>query len=317
MASGMVKDIDEEPYKADGRELWIHTIKVPYRDTHGRVVGVLGIFEDITARKRIEAERLEMERTLLHAQKLECLGDMAGGIAHDFNNQLAVILGNLELAVMDLTNHSEVEMSIKNAIAAAKLSAELSRQMQIYTGNLLYQPLTLDLNEFLNNNRHMLELSVSRHVSLKFDSCNTLSLIKADPDQIQRLVKNILANASEAIGDNDGDVNIRTGVIDYDERYLRLIRPEEKPAPGRFVFLEVSDNGCGMDAKTLQRIFDPFFTTKFVGRGLGMSEVMGIVKGHHGAIAVESEVREGNHNKCSVSFGERGSGLDCSFHGTS
>ncbi len=293
MASGMVKDIDEEPYKADGRELWIHTIKVPYRDTHGRVIGVLGIFEDITDRKRLQAERLEMERTLLRAQKLECLGDMAGGVAHDFNNQLAVILGNLELAVMDLTDHSEVEMSIKNAIAAAKLSAELSRQMQIYTGNLLYEPLALDLNEFLNKNRHMLKLSISKHVSFNFDGCNTLPPIKADPDQIQRLVKNILVNASEAIGDNDGEVTIRTGVIDYDERYLSLSRLEEKPAPGRFVFLEVSDNGCGMDAETLQRIFDPFFTTKFLGRGLGMSEVMGIVKGHHGAIAVESEVGKG------------------------
>ncbi len=126
MATGMVKDIDEEPYKVDGQELWIHTIKVPYHDTQGRVIGVLGIFEDITARKRLEAERLEMERTLLHAQKLKSLRIMAGRISHDFSNQLAVVLGNLELALTDLPPDSEATESIVKAIEAANSSVELS-----------------------------------------------------------------------------------------------------------------------------------------------------------------------------------------------
>jgi signal transduction histidine kinase len=103
----------------------------------------------------------------------------------------------------------------------------------------------------------------------------------------------LVANAAEAIGDKGGDVTIRTGVMECDEAYLRRSRLEEKPEPGRFVFLEVTDTGSGMDPETQRKLFDPFFSTKFWGRGLGMAEVIGIVKGHHGAILVDSEVGKG------------------------
>ena len=218
---------------------------------------------------------------------------MAGGIAHDFNNQLAVVLGNLELALMDLAPDSVVRPSIMNAIQAAKRSAELSRQIQIYTGNTFYNPVDLDLNELLNTNPIPLKLRVSRNVTLNLESYNTLPPIKGDPDQIQCLVTNILVNASEAVGDKDGEVRLSTGVIDCDAEYLSRSRLEEKPEPGRFVFLEIADTGCGMDTDTQRRLFDPFFSTKFWGRGLGMSKVIGITKGHHGAIIVDSEVGKG------------------------
>ena len=234
-----------------------------------------------------------MERKLLHTQKLESLAVMAGGIAHDFNNQLAVVLGNLELALMDLTPDSVVRPSIMNAIQAGKRSAELCRQIQIYTGNTFYYPVDLDLNELLNTNPIPLKLLVSRNVALNLESYNALPPIKGDPDQIQCLVTNILVNASEAVGDKNGEVRLSTGVIDCDAEYLSRSRLEEKPEPGRFVFLEVTDTGYGMDADTQRRLFDPFFSTKFWGRGLGMSKVIGITKGHHGAIIVDSEVGKG------------------------
>ena len=138
-----------------------------------------------------------------------------------------------------------------------------------------------------------MKLVVSGHVSLKFQVRGALPHIKGDEDQINRLVMNILINASEAIGDNHGEVKLSTGVVDCDETYLNHSRLEDKPEPGRFVFLEVSDTGCGMDAETLRKLFDPFFSTKFTGRGLGMAEVIGVIKGHRGAIVVESEVGKG------------------------
>jgi two-component system cell cycle sensor histidine kinase/response regulator CckA len=292
MATSLVTDTIA-PYQYDGQERWVHSFKVPYHNSQGQIIGVLGIFEDITDRKRLEEERLEVERKLLHAQKLESLNIMAGGIAHDFNNQLAIVLGNLELALSDRTLVPEVKHSIKSAVEAAKRSAELSRQMQIYTGNTLYYSVELDLKELLTEKPSLLKLCVSRNVTLNLDIYKTLPSIKGDADQLQRLVTNILVNASEAIGDKNGDVTLRTGVMDCDEAYLRRSRLEEKPAPGWFVFLEVTDTGCGMDSETQLRLFDPFFTTKFWGRGLGMAEVMGIVKSHHGTIIIDSEVGKG------------------------
>ena len=128
---------------------------------------------------------------------------------------------------------------------------------------------------------------------LKIEMNDTLPLIKGNADQIQRVITNLLTNASEAIGDKEGEVSLSIGVMDCDERLLSHSRLEIKPEPGQFIFLEVTDTGCGMDEQTLNRAFEPFFTTKFWGRGLGMAEVMGIVKGHHGNINVESEIGKG------------------------
>jgi DNA-binding response OmpR family regulator len=248
---------------------------------------------EISKRKRLEDERMEMERKLLQARKLESLAIMAGGIAHDFNNQLAVVLGNLELALMDRVLDPKAREQIENAITAAKRSAELSRQMQIYAGNTLYDAVDLDLNELLNKKPSLLQLCVSKYANLNLDIYSKLPPIKGDADQILRLVMNLVVNASEAIGDQHGEVTLATGVMDCDAEYLSRSRPEDKPGPGRFVFLEITDTGCGMDSWTLDRLFDPFFSTKFWGRGLGMAEVIGIIKGHHGAIVVESESGKG------------------------
>ncbi len=248
---------------------------------------------EISERKRLENERLEIERKVLHAQKLESLGVMAGGIAHDFNNLLMVVLGNLGLALEDLPLDSEARQDVENAIQAAERSAELSRQMLIYTGSILNSPVALDLNEWLNRNSVLLKLGVSEQVTLNLAIGNALPPIRVDADQIQRLIMNILINASEAIGDKNGEVRLSTGVMDCNEGYLSHSRVEIKPEPGRFVFLDISDTGCGMDLETLRKVFDPFFTTKFTGRGLGLAEALGIVKGHRGALIVDSQIGKG------------------------
>jgi PAS domain S-box-containing protein len=274
-------------------ERWLMARGRPVYDDHDQATSYIGIVMDITDRKALEAERLEMERKLQHAQKLESLGVLAGRISHDFNNQLSVVLGNLELALKDLPPDSRAKGSVMNAIEAANNSVELSLQMLTYSGGAFYLPQDVDINELLNRTSDLLESTVPKHVNLQLEIGDTLPPIKGDADQIQRVVTNILDNALDAIGGNKGQIRLSTGVLDCDEKYLRHNRLEMKPEPGRFVFLEVTDTGCGMDTEPLHRLFDPFFTTKPNSRGLGLSEVMGIVKGHHGALFVISQLRKG------------------------
>jgi PAS domain S-box-containing protein len=277
----------------NGHTVVLETNATPFFSPDGTLRGYRGIDRDITERKRLDAERLEMERTLLNAQKLESLGIMAGTISHDFSNHLAFVLGNLELALRQLPSDSEAKASIMNAIEAANSSVELSLQMLIYSGSAFYLPKAIHVNELLNRNPDLLKSSISKYVTLDLLISDMLPPIKGDADQIQRLVMNILVNASEAIGDKGGHVRFSTGVVDCDESCLSYSGLKMKPEPGRFVFLEITDTGCGMDTETLHRLCDPFFTTKSNSRGLGMAEVMGIVKGHHGALFVISQLGKG------------------------
>ena len=217
----------------------------------------------ITERKRLEEERLVMERKLLHAQKLESLGVMAGGIANDFNNLLMAILGNLELALADLDLAPETRQRIEKAIQASERSAELSHQMLIYSGSGFYNPKDLDLAELAHKSEDLLKSNIPRATTLHLEINEGLPFIRGDEDQAMSVIKNLAMNATEAIGQKDGDVTLMTGVMVCDANYLSRSRLEEKPEPGRFVFLEVTDTGCGMDTETQHRLFDPFFSTKF------------------------------------------------------
>ncbi|MDQ1238404.1 MAG: hypothetical protein QG577_589, partial [Thermodesulfobacteriota bacterium] len=254
---------------------------------------LFSIIHDITDRKRLEVERVELERKALQAEKCESLCMMAGGIAHDFNNQLAVVLGNLELVLTDETLNPDTRHSVKSAVDSAMRSAELSRQMLVYSGSAFYLPKDVDLNEVAHKNVDPLKSAVPENTVIHLEIDEDLPLIQGDAELIRLAMTNLVINASEAIGDNAGHVTLRTGVMDCDHTYLSHSRIEQKPEPGRFVFLEVSDTGCGMDAETQERVFDPFFSTKFWGRGLGLAEVMGTIKGHQGAIIVNSEVGKG------------------------
>jgi len=290
--SGQVMHYESELTYAPGRRNWSTTL-VPIRDEHGRVYRIAGFGRDITERQKAEQDRLELERRLLHAQKLESLGILAGGIAHDFNNLLMGILGNLDLALMDLSPVSPARSSIQQSVLAARRAAELTRQMLAYSGRGSFIIRRLNLNDLVEENAHLFRACISKLVTLDVETAADLPRIKADPGQIQQVVMNLITNASESIGNRPGVVHLRTGAVDCDDATLRRSRADGIPPAGRFVFLEVVDTGCGMDEGTQQRLFDPFFTTKFTGRGLGMSALLGIVRGHHGAIFVESTVGQG------------------------
>ena len=258
-----------------------------------------GVLRDITDRIEVEAERRSLERQVQHAQKLESLGVLAGGIAHDFNNLLMAILGNADLAMDDTAIHAPARENIKEIIKASKRAAELAKQMLAYSGKGRFVIEPIDLNRFVAEMCHLLEVSISKKVVLKYNFADNLPTFDGDATQIRQIVMNLITNASEAIGDKSGEIALSTGAMHCDRAYLDDVNEVlkaglDKPLDeGQYVCLEVADTGCGMNAETIEKIFDPFFTTKFTGRGLGMAAVLGIVRGHRGAIRIHSEVGKG------------------------
>jgi len=253
----------------------------------------LGLFVDITQRRREEHERLRLEAQVLQAQKLESLGVLAGGIAHDFNNILMGILGNVDLALAGLSEVSPVRPLLEQSIQAAHRAADLCKQMLAYSGKGRFVIQAINLTELIREMTQMLEVSISKKALLRHYLDESLSLIEADATQVRQTIMNLVINASEAIGDRDGIISIKTGLVRCDQDYLRSAQFHGDLQGGHYVYFEVTDNGCGMDAATIEKIFDPFFTTKFTGRGLGLAAVLGVVRGHRGALKVYSEPGKG------------------------
>ena len=258
---------------------------------------LVGMAVDITDRKRAEEEVLQLERQIQQAQKLESLGVLAGGIAHDFNNLLMAILGNAELALTYISPVSPARDNIDEISKASQRAAELAKQMLAYSGKGRFVVQALDLSELVEEMAHMLEVSVSKKAVLRYELANGLPAVEADASQIRQVVMNLISNASDAIGDRNGVISIATGLMDVDRSYLQETYIDEELPEGPYVTLEVADTGCGMDAETQGKLFDPFFTTKFTGRGLGMAAVLGIVRGHEGAIKAYSELGRGTTMK--------------------
>jgi|GEM_PF-287597 len=294
--SGDTRLHKEEPQTTpSGEQIHLLTSKVPLRDVNGEIVGVLGTYQDITEHKRMEEEKMELERRLLHGQKLESLGVLAGGIAHDFNNLLAAIIGNLSMVTDDVTELPCVHDAIEQAMLAAERAADLTKQMLAYSGRGHIMVKELNLNELVQENAQLLRAVVPNTVTLDLQLGESLPKIVVDTSQVQQVVMNLITNASEAIGDQAGVITVLTGIDNCDETYLSRSRTEQKPEAGMFVWVEVRDTGCGMSVETQKRLFEPFYTTKFTGRGLGMSAVLGIVQGHGGALIIDSETGKGTN----------------------
>ena len=260
---------------------------------------------DMTELKSAEEKRHKSEQQMLHVQKLESLGVLAGGIAHDFNNILLAIMGNTSLALQRVDPGSPVETYLRQVERASEKAADLARQMLAYSGKGRFVLEALDLNRLVREMTSMLEVSLSKKASLRFHLSEPLPGIVADPTQIRQIIMNLAINASEAIGENSGVITISTGSLDCDRSYLAESWLNEELPEGHYVFLEISDTGCGMSNETIARIFEPFFTTKFTGRGLGMAAILGIVRGHKGVIKVYSEPGKGSSFKVLFPASER------------
>jgi len=263
----------------------------------GLVISNTQTFERLQAelahREQAEAERLELERRIQHAQKLESLGVLAGGIAHDFNNLLVGILGNASLALLDLPPESPARESVHQIELTARRASELTHQLLAYSGKGRFVVTRIDLSRLVEEITHLLEVTISKKAVLKFDFASVVLPVEADATQMRQVVMNLITNASDAVGETSGIITIATGMTEADERYLSGSWLPEPVPPGTYTYLEVSDTGQGMSPAALARIFEPFYSTKGSGRGLGLAAVLGIVRGHNGALKVYSEPGRG------------------------
>jgi PAS domain S-box-containing protein len=254
---------------------------------------VIVTVRDISGRKAEQEAQRRLAAQMQHAQKLESLGFLAGAIAHDFNNHLTTILGNVDLANADRAATLPCQANLTEIEQAAKQAAELCRQLLAYAGKGRFVVQKMDLGELVQEMVYMLEVSVSRKAVMRYNLAPDLPPVDADAAQMRQMLLNLVVNAAESIGERTGEIAISTGVQHCDRTCLGDCLLGDTREPGVYVFLEVADSGAGMDPATLDRIFEPFFSTKFAGRGLGLAAVLGIVRGHGGAIRVTSEPNRG------------------------
>jgi len=278
----------------DGRLIPISASVAPI-PSDSTISGAVLVVRDLTDQKSSEAAQRENEAALQQSQKLESIGVLAGGIAHDFNNLLTGIMGNAGLARRALnTGKTEQAASLMgDVLSASQRAADLTRQLLAYAGKGRFVIASVDLGKLVSEVSTLIRASISKKITLVIDVPEDCPLVEADRAQLQQLVMNLVINGGEAIGDEPGTLTVRVRIEHFTERREKP-RTEGFPIiTGEYVRIDVTDTGAGMDPETRQRIFEPFFTTKFLGRGLGLSAALGIVRGHRGAISVRSEPGRG------------------------
>ncbi len=254
------------------------------RNEAGEIVGHLSSGEDITERKKLQAQ-------LAQTQKLESIGQLAGGVAHDFNNMLSVILGNTETALDQMDPAQPFFADLQDIHEAAERSAVLTQQLLAFARKQIIAPRVLDLNETVAGMLKMLRRFIDEDIDLNWSPGLEVWPVIADPSQIDQILVNLCVNARDAI-EGGGKIIIETGNATFDEANCA---DDPGAASGGYVLLVVTDDGCGMDKEILEKIYEPFFTTKETGKGtgLGLSTVYGIVKQNNGFIDAYSEPSQG------------------------
>jgi PAS domain S-box-containing protein len=274
----------------DGSERWVLVRGRPIYAADGALRFLEGLAIDVTALKRAEREKLAIERQLLEAKKLESLGVLAGGIAHDFNNLLTAVLGNASLIRQALRPDHTAQLQLQHIENAARRAADLCAQMLAYAGKGKFVTTPVDPSALVRDTTALLQVSVAKGTRLQLDLAEKLPPVLADATQLRQIIMNLVLNAADAIGERaDGLIRIGTMAGQLPAGYFQTAVQKPPLPAGHYVILEISDNGSGMTPETLARIFEPFFTTKFSGRGLGLSAVLGIIRGHRGALFVESQ----------------------------
>jgi len=263
------------------------------------IASIGGHFEEV---ERAAEERRSFEEKLLESQRLESLGMLSGGIAHDFNNILTCVLGNAEAIREQLGVKHPAEPALRGIIEASERAAGVTRHLLAYSGRGRFDIRALDLSRELKEIERLAAGSLTPNCQLSWVFGSGPCVIEGDEAQIQQLVMHLIVNAVESIGESTGHVVVSTDRVGRDDVGLREALAEfgKEPSHDSYVCLRVADDGCGMDELTLSKMFDPFFSSKAPGRGLGLSAVLGIVRGHDGATHVSSEIAVGT--VCTVWF---------------
>jgi two-component system cell cycle sensor histidine kinase/response regulator CckA len=267
--------------KRDGSIITVESRWTLQRNTDGSPHATLEISNDVTQRRRLEAQ-------FLQAQKMESVGRLASGVAHDFNNLLTVIIGRSYL-LMSRVDDDRMRKDLDLVQKTAERAAVLTRQLLAFSRRQPIIPRLLDLNELVANMDKMLRRLIGEDIDVLSEFAPNLGKVKADPGQMEQVIMNLAVNARDAMP-KGGKLTIETANIDLDSGYASH---HLSVAPGKYIMLAISDTGCGMDAETQNHIFEPFFTTKDSGTGLGLSTVYGIVKQSGGNIWVYSELGVG------------------------
>jgi PAS domain S-box-containing protein len=280
--------------KKDGTPFWANLAATAAQDESGAPLLRLAL-SDITARKRTEEEKEKLEKQNRQLQKAESLGRMAGAIAHHFNNQLQAVTMSLELTRCELAGNAGVVENLSRAMEAVRKAAEISTLMLTYLGQSKVTREPLDLSAVCLRSLPLLRAGMPQRVALATHFPSPGPVLSANANQLQQVLTNLVTNACESSGDEQGAVRLTITTVSAKEipganRFPIDWRPQDTA----YACLEVADAGCGIAAEEIGKICDPFFSSKFAGRGLGLSVVLGIVRAHEGLLTVESKPGRGS-----------------------
>jgi PAS domain S-box-containing protein len=283
--SGELYQISEEPIDTKNGRRILSTKKIPLLDKDGKPAYLLGISEDITEMRAIEAR-------LRQSEKMEAIGRLAGGIAHDFNNLLGGIIGYTQMSLEKVDKNSILDKNLRKILTASERAKHLVKQILTFSRQSNQEKSVVDVQPIIMEVLELLKASVPAMVALEFDGHKDVKPVLADATKIHEMILNLAANALYAM-DNKGTLTVRLFSVILDKEVNGLNRAI---APGEYTVIEVIDTGSGMDDRTLEKVFDPFFTTKPVdkGTGMGLSVVIGVVHAHEGDLQVESEQGKGS-----------------------
>jgi PAS domain S-box-containing protein len=270
----------------DGATHWVSATATAFLDPGQPPARVLSTSTDVTEWKRAEEAHYA-------AQKMESIGVLAGGLAHDFNNLLLSVIGNASLA-LEMARPGQAAVYLERIIETGERAAYLTNQMLAYSGRGRFVTEAVDLSELARQTMELVQPSISKRIAVRLKLAAGLPAVPADRGQMQQVILSLVLNAAEAVGDQDGTIEVSTGVESVARAYAAGQTRGAGVQAGDSVYVQVGDTGCGMDEATKSRIFEPFFTTKFTGRGLGLAAVSGIVRGHNGAIEVTSAPGRGS-----------------------
>ncbi len=287
------EDCELRLLRKDGTSLWAKIESVPEAAGEGHGVLIRSVISDISARKEAEEQQRQLEAQLVQAHKLEGLGGLARGIAHDFNNLLMIIQLNAEMALDELPASSPIRTYLARADTATKRAVDLVEQILAYAGKGTVKIAALELSALVAEMTSLLKVDIAGSVEVRQNLGSGLPAVNADATQIRQVLMNLTTNAAAAVGEESGSITVTTRVADYGREFFRQAYVDDDLEAGRYVCFDVTDNGRGMDEATQERIFEPFFTTRAEGRGLGLASTLGIVRAHHGAIRVISELGRG------------------------